>query len=839
MISPGFADCTENFRIDANRKLEPEKRSALGQFMTPISIARFMASLFKEFHGEEIFLLDPGAGVGSLTAAFLEEFAQKKDKNLKIHLTAYEIDPILLEYLQSTIRTGSEVCKKSGVSLDADIKTLDFIEDIVFGLANDIFSDPVEDKVFSHVIINPPYKKISSNSLHRKLLKSINIETSNLYTGFLALAIKLLKPGGELVAIVPRSFCNGPYFKSFRELLLKETALNHLHVFESRNRAFKDDDVLQENIIFHCIKGEKPKKVTITSSNGANFLFDEKSREIISEEMTRRTVFFSSVVKPNDPEKFIHLATTGYEQAIIDKISFFNSSLEDLNIEISTGPVVDFRFKAELVQKFEPGTAPLLYPTHFKNNYLEWPKDSKKPNAIRISKESQKWLWSNSGNFVVTRRFTSKEEKRRVVAAVYNSSLPGKLIGFENHLNVFHKAKEGLSKEIAQGLAIYLNSTLVDQYFRQFSGHTQVNATDLRSLNFPNIDIIKSLGRQTYGVLPSQKEIDKLLDKEITNMVDSPSIDPIKVKEKIEEALLIIKALGLPKGQHNDRSALTLLAILNQTPEKKWSEVERILIGITPIMEFCSKHYGREYAPNSRETFRRQTMHQFVDAGIAIYNPDEPGRAVNSPKACYQVSLEAFEVIETFGTSAWSSSLEKFLENQKTLAQRYAKEREMQMIPVDIKKEQEIYLSPGNHSLLIKEIINGFAPRFAPGSDVIYIGDTGEKEGYFQKDLLSKMNVEIDKHGKMPDVVLYFSDKDWLLLIEAVTSHGPVNAKRHEELSTLFKNAKPGLVFVTAFPDRSTLAKYLSDISWETEVWVAESPTHMIHFNGEKFLGPW
>jgi len=232
-------------------------------------------------------------------------------------------------------------------------------------------------------------------------------------------------------------------------------------------------------------------------------------------------------------------------------------------------------------------------------------------------------------------------------------------------------------------------------------------------------------------------------------------------------------------------------------------------------------------------------MHQFVDAGIAVYNPDQPDRPVNSPKTCYQISSEAFDAILTFGTDKWKEALAKYLSQKETLIQRYAKERDMQMIPVELAKGKEIKLTPGVHSQLIKNIIREFGPRFAPGSKVIYVGDTGDKIGYFQKDRLKELGVEVNRHGKMPDVVLYYPAKNWLLLIEAVTSHGPVDAKRHSELSGLFETAGPGLVYVTAFPDRATMGRYLAEISWETEVWVSEAPTHIIHFNGERFLGPY
>lgn len=838
MSHTDIAERTDFYRLGAKHKLDPKNRSAMGQFMTPVPIARFMACLFSKFDVDEIHLLDPGAGVGSLTAAFVDKL-RRDNPPKKVHLTAYEIEPVMLAYLESTMQECRALYKASGIKIEIDIKPIDFIQDGAALLANDLIDRPAADEAFTHVIMNPPYKKINVNSNHRKWLRSIGIETSNLYTGFLSVAIKLLKSGGELVAIVPRSFCNGPYFRPFRELLLSETAIRHLHVFESRQRAFKDDEVLQENIILHAVKDARPDKVTLTASNGAAFLTDHDSGELVAEDMTQRTVAYSSIVKPNDPEKFLHITMTELDQHIVDRVSVFTHTLDDLGIKVSTGPVVDFRLKDDLRQNSAHDTVPLLYATHFQNNCLEWPKDTKKPNAIRVSQDSKKWLWSNTGHYVVTKRFTSKEEKRRLVATVYDSDLPGRLVGFENHLNVFHKNQEGLSNDVARGLAIYLNSTLLDKYFRQFNGHTQVNATDLRSLHYPDQATLARLSHRAGDKLPPQQQIDDLINAEINSVAGTSQVDPLQAQQKIGDALDIVKALGLPAAQHNERSALTLLAILNLKPGGTWQKLKRPLMGITPIMEFCRDHYGKDYAPNTRETFRRQTMHQFVDAGIALYNPDQPDRPVNSPKACYQISPEAYKIIIIFGTDQWDGALASYLKNRKTLAQRYAKERRMQMIPVEVAKGREITLTPGAHSQLIKDIIREFAPRYAPGSEVIYVGDTGDKIGYFQRDRLSAMGVDVDKHGKMPDVVLYYPKKNWLLLVESVTSHGPVDAKRHSELSKLFETATPGLVYVTAFPDRTTMGKYLAQISWETEVWVADAPTHMIHFDGERFLGPY
>ena len=310
-------------------------------------------------------------------------------------------------------------------------------------------------------------------------------------------------------------------------------------------------------------------------------------------------------------------------------------------------------------------------------------------------------------------------------------------------------------------------------------------------------------------------------------------------KVLLKSALQILADLGLPKAQQNERSALSLLALLNLQPKRNWSQAESPLMGITPIMDWIRDHYDKDYAPNTRETIRRQTMHQFVDAGLAVYNPDNPTRPVNSPAAVYQIETSALDLLRRFGTTTWKSNLSAYLAKSVTLAARYANVREQNLVPVQIAPGKMIKLSPGEHSELIREIIQSFAPRFAPGAVLIYAGDTGEKWGYFEEPLLAKLGVGVETHGKMPDVVLHYPDRNWLLLIESVTSHGPVDGKRHAELAKLFAKSKAGLVYVTAFPNRSTMSRYLGEIAWETEVWVADAPSHLIHFNGSRFLGPY
>ena len=310
-------------------------------------------------------------------------------------------------------------------------------------------------------------------------------------------------------------------------------------------------------------------------------------------------------------------------------------------------------------------------------------------------------------------------------------------------------------------------------------------------------------------------------------------------KQRLREASSILIDLGLPRAQLNDRTALCLLALVDLPPKKSWVDCNAPLVGITPIMDWARDNFNTNYAPNTRETFRRQSMHQFVEAAVCLYNPDKPDRPVNSPYAVYQIEPNLLAVLTTFGTPDYVTRLAQYLRSRQSLTQQYAKARDMHLIPVSIDDGQKIALSPGDHSKLIKDIVEDFGARYAPGGTMIYVGDTGNKNAYFDAALLRSLGVAIDEHGKMPDVVIYHRENNWLLLIESVTSHGPVDAKRQGELSKLFSGCSAGIVYVSAFPNRKTFLKYLEVIAWESEVWIADAPSHLIHFNGVRFLGPY
>lgn len=469
---------SDAIRTTVTALLEPKRKAALGQFMTPSPIAQFMASLFDD-PVRTAALLDAGAGTGSLTVAAVPRL------QMVASVDAWEIDPLMRKHLQDTL---------SLLQVDHTIHAEDFIQSAVQQIAF------AKGRRYTHAILNPPYKKLNSDSTHRALLRKVGIETVNLYSAFVALSGLLMQKHGEIVAIIPRSFCNGPYYRPFRELILSICSLDHIHVFESRSKAFKDDDVLQENVIIKLVRAKEQGNVVVSSSHDQQLT-----------DYSERSFSFSEIVKPTDPEMFIHAPLKEHE--IHEGADLFRHSLDEIGLGVCTGPVVDFRLRAYWLENPAQHSIPLIYPHHFSRGKLDFPKEHKKPNALRDSDDVQRWLMPN-GCYVLVKRFSSKEERRRVVAYVYN---PGEIacdrIGFENHWNVFHVERHGLDRILANGLACFLNSTMLDKYFRAFSGHTQVNATDLRNMKYPSLTFLKALGRKYKGSLTQAEIDDTILDK--------------------------------------------------------------------------------------------------------------------------------------------------------------------------------------------------------------------------------------------------------------------------------------------------------------------------------------
>lgn len=309
--------------------------------------------------------------------------------------------------------------------------------------------------------------------------------------------------------------------------------------------------------------------------------------------------------------------------------------------------------------------------------------------------------------------------------------------------------------------------------------------------------------------------------------------------ERVEDARIILETLGMDAERSNERSALVLLALLHLAPSDSWAEAANQMLGTRAIMDFIRDEYDKNYAPNSRETIRRFTLHQFVEAQLVVQNPDEPQRPVNSPKWNYQVTTEALEVLRAYGTDDWQSAVDQYLVALPGLKARYAAAREMDRIPLSLPDGSTFTLTPGGQNVLLKAMVEDFCQRFTPGGQVLYIGDAGDKWAVFDRDTFASLNVKVDEHGKMPDLVVYLPDRNWLVLLEAASSHGPVDSKRQAELAALFEASTAGLVYVSCFPDRAEFRKYVDKIAWESEVWCADHPTHMIHYYGERFLGPY
>lgn len=462
-------DNADRMRREVTPHISKTKKDELGQFMTPSSVAHFMAWMFPPSILNTCRLLDAGAGMGALSCAFIDRWVSGGFDFKLVEATAYEVDDIMCGHLRKNLEGYS--CIKP------QIITGDYIQ-----LAT---AKGLNSKGYTHAILNPPYKKINSDSTHRLALRSVGIEAVNMYSAFVALAVAEATMGGQIVAIIPRSFCNGPYYRPFRNFILEHSAIRHIHLFDSRRKAFKDDEVLQENIIILLERGGRQSGVTITTSTDDSFT-----------DITTNEHPFERIVFPADPERFIHVPTTT-EKSMIELSPAVCYTLADLGIKVSTGPVVDFRLKEYLREMPENGTVPLIYPGHLRANGIVWPApELKKPNAILRNDATEKWLYPN-GFYCVVRRFSSKEEKRRVVASVVDPDVfsTNTALGFENHINIFHDNKNSLPELLARGLAVFLNTTAVDESFRRFNGHTQVNATDLKLMKYPSREALTKLGK--------------------------------------------------------------------------------------------------------------------------------------------------------------------------------------------------------------------------------------------------------------------------------------------------------------------------------------------------------
>jgi len=461
-----------------------------GQYFTPEPLAHIMTKL-SMIRLDSITLLDPGAGRGALSSAYLSELFSRDVKPTSVKVIAIEQDATLIPILIQTLQENQKAAIVAGVSLSFQVICTDFLS-FAYSLAT-----PVADII----ITNPPYRKIHSDSQERLILSQMGLETSNLYTAFLYAAEKCLVNNGELISITPRSFCNGTYHRAFRQWFLATMSINHIVTIDSRSDIFTH--VLQETIIVASTKSTIQPSVTKIST------YSSEQHDIVS----TCEIPFSQIVYRDDSEYFIRLETEHRHCSITQRMLTLSTRLADLNLQVSTGPVVDFRIKDYLLPSPSPESVPLLYAQNCGKSGITWPLQySKKPNAVMIHSKTIANLIHN-GCYVLLRRFTTREEKRRIVAYVYSGNLPSAYIGLENHLNYFHNNGQPLDPTIAIGLAGYLNSQIVDDYYRLFGGHTQVNATDLRNIPYPRLEQLHQLGCTIMN--DSSLDVDLFLQKEV------------------------------------------------------------------------------------------------------------------------------------------------------------------------------------------------------------------------------------------------------------------------------------------------------------------------------------
>ncbi len=789
-------------------------------------------------------LLEPAAGSGILVCAIIERLISENHPK-ELWIDAYEIDSELCKVSRQMLTLASQRAEEKGIIVHWQVYQEDFILACLPDRQPRLFESTGERrKAFDYVISNPPYFKLNAEDKRVKAASGKLNGHTNIYTLFMALSAKLLKARGRGCLIVPRSFCSGVYFSDFRRDLLRETIPLSVHLFQSRDDVFKSGEVLQENVIFTFEKSSESKAarywagfVNISTSKDEASL--EKNGQI------SRQVAFRHFLSPHRGQFFFRLPTAALDEQALDVIDRWDGSLDQYGLQVSTGRVVPFRSNQYLKEKITPGngSVPLLWMQNVKPYKVEYPLNNfGKPQAITQDDAS---LLVPNANYVLLRRFSAKEDRRRLVAApLIGKNFPHAQIGFENHLNFIYRRKGELDEAEALGLSAVFNSALVDRYFRIVNGNTQVNAAELRALPLPPMEVIRQIGERLQDIDdPSTGIVDHLVFSTLweTKLLDEsfPLIQETRiVMGKIEQAQEILASLGLPSAQQNEMAALTFLVLAQLSENSSWEDAAVKSLRVHDILTEIKQRYGREYAENTRETVRRQVLHQFEQAGIVLRNPDDPALATNSPRTHYVLSDLVLDALRHYGTPEWESKRNAFVNQQGSLLEIYQRAREQHEVPLQIGEGKELKLSPGKHNQLQAAIVSEFGPRFAPGAKLLYIGDTANKVLIFEDQIFAKLGVTASEHDKLPDIVLYDEHKNWIFLIEAVTSHGPVSPKRHVELEEMFENCTAGRIYVTAFLDFATFKKFSNEIAWETEVWVSEMPSHLIHFNGDKFLGP-
>lgn len=469
-------------RFDASTSAQERKER--GHFGTPPVIAEFMAGMFSEIPQATVRILDPGAGVGILSAAVCQRILKlKSPRHLVFEL--YENDPKLIPLLERTMAQ----CKKSLRHAGHEVAFVIRVEDFILANTENPLFETRKAPSFHLAILNPPYFKMRKESAQAQAMEHIVHGQPNIYAFFMAVAADMLLPGGEMVAITPRSYFNGPYFKRFRKWFFDRVTARQIHLFESRTEAFKDDAVLQENVILHAEKSGKPRDVVLSTSKG---------RDLLSVE--RNDVAYDKTIDKSDGDNVVRVSTTRFDHDIIEAMDNLPQRFRSLGLEISTGPVVTFRSTEFLRHVRATNTAPLLWMHNVRPFVTQFPPKNGKPTHILVNEASKKLLVP-AKTYILLKRFTAKEEKRRIVAGIMEATDSySEWVGLENHLNYVYRKGADLSKADAFGLAAFFNSAFVDRYFRAISGNTQVNATEIRGMPVPDMSTLTQIGDEIQRI---------------------------------------------------------------------------------------------------------------------------------------------------------------------------------------------------------------------------------------------------------------------------------------------------------------------------------------------------
>jgi adenine-specific DNA-methyltransferase len=694
----------------------PETIKEQGQFLTPPIVARYMAKQLGPIQNGAK-LLEPAVGSGVLITAIIERLIAEPAIT-ELWVDAYEIDADLCNISRQVLEQAADIISRLGIALHWHVYHEDFILACLPEKQPSFFPDPDNRrKAFDYVISNPPYFKLNSNDKRTKAVSGKLKGHTNIYTLFISLCTKMLSEGGKGCFIVPRSFCSGAYFAPFRQAFLKEAFPYAFHLFQSRDIVFASDQVLQENIIFAFEKSNKTSKSdywpgTVTISTSQNEIGLENSP-------VSRQVPFHLFLNRKMGHLYFRLPTGVLDEQILSDLDHWDGSLNRYGLQVSTGPVVSFRAEHLLKQDLstEPNTVPLLWMQHVRPYQIHWPlTDFDKPQAISIQQPA---LLVPAANYVLLRRFSAKEDRRRLIAApLLAQSFPYPWIGLENHLNFIYRLKGELQTAEALGLSAVLNSALIDRYFRIVNGNTQVNATELRTLPLPPIEVIRQIGEKLISSPDQSAEIVEsivftyLRDAGLLSD-DFPMIQETRITMgKIEQAHEILESFGLPTAQQNEMAALTLLVLAQLSEDTPWEQATGHVMRVHDILMKIKQRYGREYAENTRETVRRQVLHQFEQAGVVIRNPQDPTLATNSPRTHYLLTEIVLIALRAFGTPDWKNKRNEFYNQRGALLEVYQKVYDQNKIPLRVSDGTIFILSPGKHNQLQAAIVEEFGPRF-------------------------------------------------------------------------------------------------------------------------------